>query len=353
MNHPYRHPVTIGTAILGVTAMYLIQARAAHACETTCTIPTYVAGHLNSVEGGDIIGVANGTQSEDYAIIHALGEDVSHVFHNDYAGGQWVTENIFDKAQVTSNWDCTHPISPYDLVTVRPGVLFQAPADGNMAYTTCGHTKDCHVVIQEAEETTPWGLVGAGGPNITLVNAASSGKLGAFTYLRGEAKTACSGYALYDGYESPGGYELYAFTHYPGPGHNGMCVDFLNSYCGVPRPTPRKYSQATTLAATNAMYNYVWDDCNSKEGWATSLFCSGACDRAADQFVNTFWYNSGWDTAEYNHTTGAPMVTALSSIVTPAALMEGFGSNKPVPISATNYTFTTRKGMCTIPGNCP
>src|ERR1700735_4667525 len=123
MNHPYRHPVTIGTAILGVTAMCLIQTRAAHACVTTCNIPTYVAGHFVGAAQGDIIGLVNNSTSEDFAIIQALGENISHLAHNDYAGGDWITENIFDKAQVTQNWDCTHPISPYDLVTVRPGVL--------------------------------------------------------------------------------------------------------------------------------------------------------------------------------------------------------------------------------------
>jgi hypothetical protein len=395
MNYPYRHPITIGTAILGVTAMCLIQARAAHACETTCTIPTYVHGHIIAVEAGDIVGIALANGAEDWSILNAINqyksptqptEDFSHVFYNDYAGGQFVTENIFDENQVTKSWTCNHPIDPYDMDTVRPGVLVTAPADGNSAYTTCSG-KSCRMVIQEATEITPWGTVGAGGTDITLLNTTSAGPIeannncnnnggplgghpcttgasgpqGAFYYLRGVSTHGCTGYALYDGYESAGGYNLEAFTHPPPVGQNGTCVDFLTSFCGVPRPPTRSYTLTQTLAATNAIYTEVYNDCTSEVGfWAGVAmelgYCSGGCDRAADEFVNTFWTGTAWDTAEFNHTTGAPVVTALNSVlVSPGALMEGFESQGrvPVPTNATNYTWTTAQGRCNVPGNCP
>ena len=359
MNHPYRHPVTIGTAILGVTAMCLIQTRAAHACVTTCNIPTYHAGYFNSVSQGDIIGIVDGPSSEIYPIISVLTspqaatEKYSHVAHNDYAAGVWITEDIFDKNQVTKNWDCTHPIDPYDMVTTRPGILYQAPADGNFAYTSCHGGKSCGVIIENATEITPWGTVGAGDSTITLIPEGVTGKTNLYGAVHGVAKAACSGFALYDGYESAGGYHLNAFVVPPPVGQNGTCVDFLTSFCGVPRVPARQYSQATALAATNAMYENVYSTCKGDEGWATSLFCSGACDRASDQFVNTFWYNSAWDTAEYNHTTGAPMVTKLSSTISPDTLMDGFSGHAPVGITATSYWITTAKGRCTVPGNCP
>jgi hypothetical protein len=356
MNRTHRVLWRIIASTLGMAATQLLAVPHADAC---CTpgqkVPVYVHGTFAGVNAGDMVGLPVATSTPIGPIIAAIAveypkvEIYEHVFHIDDAGGRWLSEDIADpEHQVTQGWDCTHPMDPYDMNTMRPGVLYNAPTDGLMDE----YLSNTHEYETQSQQYTPWGMV-VSGDDSDLSVMGPPGKTGYTDVVKGVGVAACTQTALYDGYESPGGYHLYAFTHAAAAGTNGMCVDYMTNFCGVKRPTPLTYAASYAYNATVAIYNHVWNNCNAGISWLDSTLCSGACDRAANQFVNTFWLNDPWNTG-WTWSGGEPAVTG---VVTPGNLMTvggtATGARAPVPITSTaGYWTTTTETVCT-PGMCP
>jgi hypothetical protein len=343
-------------SLLTLGATQLLHPSTAAACCTPGTpIPVYVHATFAGAAAGDMVGIPVVATTPIGPIIAAIAveypkvEIFEHVFHLDDAGGRWLSEDIGDpENQVTQGWDCTHPMDPYDMNTMRPGVLYNAPTDGLMD----GYTNTNREYETQAMQYTPWGMV-ISGDDSDLDVMGPAGKTGYTDVVKNVGLAACKSTALYDGYESPGGYHLYAFTHPAAAGTNGMCADYMTSFCGVSRPAPLTYGATYTYNATVAIYNHVWNNCNAGISWLDSLLCSGACDRAANQFVNTFWLNDPWNTG-YTWGGGEP---AVSGVVTPGNLMTAggtaSGARAPVPITSVAGYWTTRLGTVCTPGACP
>jgi hypothetical protein len=349
MRPEHRLPIKVSAALVVGLATQLVPTQARATCCEVQNVPVYVHAEFVGAAPGDMVGNRITRTSMLAPVIGAIEaeyptvEIYTHVFHLDDATGRWISESTGDNAQVTQGWTCSHPLDPYDMDTMRPGVLVQAPSDGLMdGVNAAGQENEV-----QATQSTPWGIVIAG-DDAALDVMGAPGDTSYTDVVAAAGNAACTATALYDGYESPGGYHLYAFSHFLGAGVNGQCADYLTNFCGVPRNTPLTYASNYAYNAASAMFSAIYNECNAGLSWIDNFLCAGACDSAANQVVNTFLENSAWG-ANNTFEDGVP---AISGVMTPGNLMTKGGTRVPPPITASAGAWTTMPGRVCHAGAC-
>jgi hypothetical protein len=314
------HRARFFVSTVGLGLALLAYGPKSHACCEPQQRQVWVPGRYTNATTGDVVAPFLTSSSMLAPIMSAINESYAHVVMVQDSSGTYIAHNNVDANSVGTDWTCSHPLNPYDLMPVRPGVLYQVPADGSQTYYY-----------------TRWGYV-----------PSNFNELVAGTVLH-RAGTVCALIPSYGGYLQSGGYELAGFSRNV---TNGMCTEYLNNSCGVARPTPSYYSPSQISTAASNMYNTLFNMCENRIGWLASTWCGllgtgawGECDSVANQVINALLYWNSWDTNKENWS------IAVSNVVTPARLVSGFSGAKESVAWAKGYYVTKEVWVC-HPGPC-
>jgi hypothetical protein len=272
----------------------------ANACCEWVTRQVWVHGRYSNAAPGDVVVNKITATSTIAPIIQAIGEGYTHAMIVADSASR-VTHNVGDTNTLETGWSCSHPINPSTLRPMRPGAQSYVYPDSSLDSFQAAMV--LHKAGRPACEVPPLGQPGGVG------------------------------------------YDLYGFSHNV---PNGMCVQMLNSSCGVPRPAPRHYDGNTIYAAASAMYNAIYAQASAiGKPWYVVFIggCPGAYRYAANEVVNTFLYANPWDT------NFEPWTTPVTDVVTPAQLVATYpGAKEPAGLVPGYYT--SQEVRECHPGNC-
>ncbi len=282
---------------LGVLALGAASARADQCCWIVETSGwSYVSGRYTNADNGDAVVLATRPNGTLRPIMDALGEQHDHVVMVESYDGFYMSQSEGDDTKIQTASQIHHPI----VGGLQP--MYQT--HGGWNYQT---------------------------------NADYAGQLRGYptsTVLHGAAPNKSPYYGAGCG-PTPSGYRLAGYSR---DVTNGMCVQYMNDSCAMPRSAPRYYPPSVTQGAASAMYSAVFQRAQAGgQPWYAALFYGNDAFRhAANQVVNSFVWDNWWEEVAQNWS------VPITSVVSPTQLAAGYqGAKEPVTYTGGYYEWRT------------